>query len=157
MASAAKAPSPAQLPTSATALPRSAPERQGIRSTAILDFLEAVERDVRDLHSFMLLRRGAIVAEGWWEPYGAQSPHMLFSLSKSFTSTAIGLLVAEGRLTVDDPVLDFFPEEAPAEPSEHLRALRVRHLLTMTAGHAEDPTRSVFRQQEVPWTRAFLA
>lgn len=139
-----------------TALPRSAPERQGVRSGAILDFLNAAEREVHDLHSFILLRRGNVIAEGYWEPYGASHPHMLFSLSKSFTSTGIGMLVAEGRLSVDDLVLDLFPDEAPSEPSDHLRAMRVRHLLTMTTGHDVDPTRAVCQPGNV-WTTAFLA
>ncbi|HEX5417788.1 MAG TPA: serine hydrolase [Chloroflexota bacterium] len=115
-----------------------------------------MESDIRYLHSFILLRRGEVVAEGYWEPYAAASPHMLFSLSKSFTSTAIGMLVAEGRLSVDDHVLDYFPDEAPAEPSDNLRAMRIRHLLTMTTGHVEEPLRGL-RQTETKWTRAFLA
>ena len=100
-----------------TDLPQSSPEAQGIRSSAIQTFVDAVERDVKHLHSFMLLRHGHVVAEGWWQPYGPAYPHMLFSLSKSFTSTAIGLLVEEGRLSIDDPVLSFFPDEAPAMPT----------------------------------------
>ena len=141
--------------TEATSFPRTAPEAQGVCSSAILAFVDAVERDIHDLHSFILLRRGSIVAEGYWDPYNATSPHMLFSLSKSFTSTAIGLLVAEGRLSVDDRVLDFFPGEASSDPGENLRAMLVRHLLTMTTGHDTDPTR-VVRQSGSSWTRAFL-
>jgi hypothetical protein len=94
--------------------PRSTPESQGIRSGAVLEFVEAADRDIRHLHSVMLLRRGAVIAEGYWDPYRAADPHMLFSLSKSFTSTAVGMLVAEGRLTVEDPVLRYFPDEADA-------------------------------------------
>lgn len=141
--------------TQAEYLPRSAPEAQGIPSAAIQAFLDAVDRDVRYLHSVMLLRHGCVVAEGWWEPYGPTYPHMLFSLSKSFTSTAIGLLAAEGKLSVDDLVLDFFPEEAPAAPADNLKSMRVRHLLSMTAGHATDPTQAVFGAPD--WARAFMA
>lgn len=139
-------------------LPRSAPEAQGIRSSAIQTFLDAAERDVHHLHSLMLLRHGHVVAEGWWEPYGPTYPHMLFSLSKSFTSTAIGMLVAEGKLSVDDPVLDYFPDEAPPSPSPRLRAMRVRHLLSMSTGHAEEPMRGGpgGRRQVENWARAFL-
>jgi len=140
----------------ATAFPVSTPEAQGIRSGAILAFLAAAERDVHDLHSVILLRRGSVVAEGYWEPYGPAYPHMLFSLSKSFTSTAIGLLIAEGRLSVGDRVLDFFPDLAPAEPGENLRAMRVRHLLTMTTGHDTDPTRRI-REPGQSWAKFFLA
>lgn len=128
-------------------LKRTSPEAEGIPSAAVLDFIRAIEQHPRPLeavHGFMLLRHGNVAAEGWWEPYGPQSPHSLFSLSKSFTSTAIGLAVAEGRLSVDDPVLAFFPDEAPANPSDNLRAMRVRHLLSMNTGHKEDTTGFVF-------------
>ena len=139
------------------ALPRNTPEAHGIPSSAVLAFTDAVEAQGLGLHSLMLVRHGQVVAEGWWRPYGPEHPHMLFSLSKSFTSTAVGLAVAEGRLSVDDPVLGFFPEEAPAEISAHLAAMRVRHLLSMSTGHAEDTTEHLFRDPEGNWARAFLA
>src|SRR5262247_3025062 len=98
--------SPASAP--GASLPRSAPEAQGVSSAAILSFIAAADKSIDSLHSFMLLRHGHVVAEGWWSPYDAQSPHVLFSLSKSFTSTAIGLAISEGKLSVDDEVLKFF-------------------------------------------------
>src|SRR5438874_204569 len=106
-------------------LPRSAPEEQGISSAAVLDFVEAADATVHDMHSFMLLRHGHVIAEGWWAPYDADSPHTLWSLSKSFTSTAVGIAIGEGKLSVDDEVLKFFPEDAPAEPSKNLKLMRV--------------------------------
>ena len=105
----------------------------------------------------MLLRHGQVVAEGWWAPYAPERPHMLFSLSKSFTSTAIGLAVAEGRLSVDDPVLSFFPEDAPAKVSANLAAMRVRHLLSMSTGHAEDTTGYMWRRRDQQLGAGFLA
>ena len=102
----------------ASALPRSSPEAQGIPSSAILAFVEAADRNIDAMHSVMLLRHGHVVAAGWWSPYDAGTPHSLYSLSKSFTSTAVGLAVAEGKLSVDDEVLKFFPDDAPAAPSE---------------------------------------
>ena len=145
------------------ALVRATPESQGISSRAIDNFVAAVDREALGLHSLMLLRHGRVVAEGWWEPYRAQTPHMLFSLSKSFTSTAVGLLVAEGRLSVDDFVLQFFADETPAQPSANLRAMRVRHLLTMTTGHDTEPEgprhAGLPAAPEAPgtWTSRFLA
>ena len=121
--------------TYAHRLERSTPEAHGITSRAITRFLQAAENQIDHLHSFMLLRHGAVLAEAWWEPYGPQVPHMLFSLTKSFTSTAVGLAVAEGRLSVKDQVASFFPEDAPVALSERLAAMQVRHLLTMTTGH----------------------
>jgi len=126
-------------------------------SSAILAFVEAVDKDIDSLHSFMLLRHGAVVAQGWWAPYAPEHPHMLFSLSKSFTSTAVGLAVAEGHLTVDDPVLSFFPEDAPRKVSRHLAAMQVRHLLAMCTGHAQDTTEYLFRRRDGNWVKAFLA
>jgi CubicO group peptidase (beta-lactamase class C family) len=124
--------------TPSASLPRGTPEAQGVSSSAILGLVEAAERQIDALHSLMIVRHGTVIAEGWWAPYAADEPHMLFSLSKSFTSTAVGLAVAEGRLTVDDLVLGFFPDDAPAEPSANLRAMRVRDLLTMSSGHHDE-------------------
>jgi CubicO group peptidase (beta-lactamase class C family) len=137
-------------------LPYSAPEAQGIASSAILAFVEAAERTVDSLHSFMLLRHGHVVAEGWWAPYEAERLHMLFSLSKSFTSSAIGLAVAEGRLSVDDRVLSFFPDDAPAAPSAHLVAMRVHDLLSMSTGHDVDTTPFLRQHSDGNWVKAFL-
>ena len=121
-------------------LPRSTPEAQGISSASIQAFVTTVEQDIQHLHSFMLLRHGVVVAEGWWHPYRSKAPHMLFSLSKSFTSTAVGLAVAEGRLSIDDPLLKFFPEDAPKKIGPNLVAMQVRHLLSMSTGHDQDST-----------------
>jgi CubicO group peptidase (beta-lactamase class C family) len=143
--------------TTESQLQRSAPEAQGIASAAIQAFVAAVEQNIRDLHSFMLVRHDRVVAEGWWAPYAPEYPHMLFSLSKSFTSTAIGLAVAEGRLTVDDPVLAFFPDDAPAEVSKNLADMRVRHLLAMSTGHADDTMGPLRARPDGHWVKAFLA
>ena len=140
------------------ALPRSTPEAQGIPSSAILAFIEAADQKAVGLHSLMLVRHGHVVAEGWWRPYERDDPHMLFSLSKSFASTGIGLAVAEGRLSLDDTVLSLFPEDAPAEPSDNLKAMRVRDLLAMSTGHhADDLSKFSFDKSPVPLVRAFLA
>ena len=144
------------MTTSTAILPRSTPEAQGIPSAAITAFLAAVEQHDCGLHSLMLLRHGHVVAEGWWSPYTPGAPHMLYSLSKSFTSTAIGLAVAEGRLSVDDPVLAFFPAEAPRKPSANLAAMRIRHLLSMSTGHDHDTTEYLWKRRDGDWPRAFL-
>lgn len=134
-------------------LPRSRPEAQGVDPAALLAFLETADQKIESMNSFMLVRHGHVVAEGWWAPYNASSPHSLYSLSKSFTSTAVGLAIAEGKLRLDDPVLKFFPDEAPAEPSANLKAMRVSDLLRMSTGHQTEPLRSANQS----WARAFLA
>jgi CubicO group peptidase (beta-lactamase class C family) len=136
-------------------LPRSNPEAQGVRSEGILDFLKAVAGSKHEFHSFMMLRRGRVIAEGWWAPYAPGLNHMLYSLSKSFTSTAVGLAAAEGKLSVDDTVISFFPDKLPSSIEENLRALKVKDLLTMSVGHAQDSTPSITKEED--WVKTFLA
>jgi len=119
-------------------LPRSAPEAQGISSQAIVEFVASADK-IDTLHSFMLARHGRVIAEGWWKPEAADKPHELYSLSKSFNATAVGLAIQEGKLSLDDPVLKFFPGDAPVDVSDNLRAMKVRDLLTMTCGHDTEP------------------
>jgi CubicO group peptidase (beta-lactamase class C family) len=134
----------------------STPETEGISSRSILQFVEALEAAQPDaIHSIMLRRHGNIVAEGWWAPYNPESPHLLWSLSKSFTSTAIGLAQDEGLLSIDDQVISFFPEETPEEPSENLKSMRIRDLLRMNTGHAVEP--GFLQIQNDNWAEAFLA
>ncbi len=104
------------------------------------------------MHSFMIVRHGHIVAQGWWKPETRDKQHVMWSLSKSFTSTAVGLAVAEKKLSVDDLVLPFFPEYAPADPSDKLRMMRVRDLLTMTTGHDSEPKFT----PDVAWEQSFF-
>jgi CubicO group peptidase (beta-lactamase class C family) len=120
-------------------LPRATPESQGIASAGIQAILDEADAQQYGLHSLMILRHGKVVAEGWWTPYAANEPHMLFSLSKSFTSTAIGLLQSEGRLNIHDKLVSYFPEDVPADASENLKNMRLRDLLMMSTGqHKED-------------------
>jgi CubicO group peptidase (beta-lactamase class C family) len=150
---------------SASELPRSTPEAQGIASSAILAFVDEADQKIDHLHSFTLVRHGQVVAEGWWTPYDANTRHELYSLSKSFTSTAVGLAIAEGKLGLDDPVLKFFPDEAPKEPSANLKAMRVRDLLCMSTGHQNEPrlipslvpTAADSKQEPQSWVKTFLA
>lgn len=133
-------------------LPRSTPEAQGVSSQAICDYIAQTDR-INTMHSFMLVRHGQVIAEAWWKPESADKPHILNSLSKSFNSTAVGLAIVEGKLSLDDPVLKFFPAEAPAEASDNLKAMKVRDLLTMTCGHDVEP-KSV---NGAPSVKQFLA
>ncbi|MBX3444439.1 MAG: serine hydrolase [Planctomyces sp.] len=134
-------------------LPRSAPETQGLASSAVLAFVEAADSSVDSLHSLMIVRHGQVVAEGWWAPYDADSRHSLYSLSKSFTATAIGIAIAEGKLSLDDPVLKFFPDDAPANPSPNLQGMRISDLLRMSTGHQSEPPRTANES----WAKTFLA
>lgn len=138
----------------APALPRATPEAMGVPPQAIAAFLDGVAAERLELHSLMVFHRGHVIAEGWWAPYRAGLPHMQHSLTKSFTATAIGLAVAEGRFALDDTVVSFFPEITA--PGPHLAAMTIRHLLTMSTGHATGIGGDVWRQIRTSWTDAFF-
>ncbi len=139
----------------AARLPRSTPEAEGMSSAGILAFLDAIAHSHYELHSLMVVRHGRVVAEGWWAPYGPDLRHTLYSLSKSFTSTAVGLAAAEGKLHLDDKVVSFFPKDLPDPVSDHLAALRIKDLLSMAAGDQTEPTFKMVEEEN--WIRYFLA
>ncbi|MEJ7677938.1 MAG: serine hydrolase [Segetibacter sp.] len=90
------------------ALQRSTPEAEGVSATAISTFLDSVAAGKHEFHSLMLLRHGKVIAEGWWNPYRSDLRHSLYSLSKSFTATAVGFARAEGKLSLSDKAVSFF-------------------------------------------------
>lgn len=136
-------------------LPRSSPEKEGVDPSAISRFLEAVEESSHELHSLMILRHGKVIAEGWWDPYAPDLKHTMYSVSKSFTATAIGFAINEGKLSVEDKVISFFPEQSPETNHSHLAQLTIKDLLTMSVGHEEDPTGKVVSSDD--WITTFLA
>jgi CubicO group peptidase (beta-lactamase class C family) len=141
----------------AKSLPRTSPESKGLSASSILDFVDAAEAESLNLHSLMIVKQGYVVAEGWWDPYKPDLRHTLYSLSKSFTSTAIGFAVQEGLLTVDDHVISFFKEDLPENSSENLTAMRIKDLLSMSTGHAKDTTGAMISREDHHWAKGFLA
>jgi len=139
-----------------TTLPRAVPEAEGVASEGISAFLDAFEASTHELHSVMVLRHGKVVAEGWWAPYAPELTHTMYSTSKSFSATAIGLAAGEDRLDVDDKVISFFPDLVPNPMPPHLASLTVKHLLTMTVGHDPDPSQVIPGGSDA-WVQAFLA
>lgn len=136
-------------------LPRSTPEAEGLSPAGIVSFLEAIEDSQHELHSLMILRHGKVITEGWWAPYQREFNHGMYSMSKSFTSTAVGLAIAEKRLTVDDKVISFFPDDLPNQVSDHLKLMTVKHLLTMSDGQNRGSTSKAIASDD--WVKNFLA
>ncbi len=136
-------------------LPRSTPDAEGISSQGIINFLDAAAKTDHEFHSIMILRHGKVVAEGWWNPYRPDMKHTMYSVSKSFAATAIGFAVAEKKLTVEDKVISFFPELTPSVVSPNLESLKIKHLLSMSAGQQPDPSGLVNNKDN--WVRAFLS
>ncbi|MBB6108724.1 CubicO group peptidase, beta-lactamase class C family [Mucilaginibacter lappiensis] len=140
----------------ASSFPISTPEAEGVSAAGIDSFLNAAVQSKHEFHSFMFLRHGKIIAQGWWNPYQSMLRHSLYSCSKSFTSTAIGFAVGEKRLSVNDKVVSFFAGSLPDTIKPYLAALTVKDLLTMSVGQAIDPTFAIVSKED-NWIKAFLA
>lgn len=139
---------------SAQALKRVTPESAGISSKAILAFLDDVAKSNNEFHSFVLLRHGNVVAEGYWNPYSPELKHQLYSTSKSFTSTAVGFAVAEGKLKLSDKVVSFFPESVPDTANAYLKSLTIKNLLTMSTGQKNEP--HINQNSSDTWVKQFM-
>ena len=118
-------------------------------------FFEQAAADSMDIHSVMIVRDGNVIYSRWQSEGVDTVPHILHSVSKTFTATAVGLAIADGKLALTDKVIDFFPDKLPADISDNLKAMTVRDLLTMTCGHDEEPTGQ--REEGADWVQAFLA
>jgi CubicO group peptidase (beta-lactamase class C family) len=140
-----------------SSLSRSTPETEGVDSAGLQKFIEALEARVDAVHSVMLVRHGKVVAEGFWGPYQAADPHVMYSVTKSFTSTAVGFAAQEKLLSLNDTILSFFPDRAPQKPAERMKEMRIRDLLRMSTGHAKDPSPDVKAVKDGGWVKAFLA
>jgi CubicO group peptidase (beta-lactamase class C family) len=140
-----------------SSLPRSTAADQGVDPAAILSFLDALdERSDIEMHSLMVVRHGQVVAEGWWAPYSADRPHLLYSLSKSFTSTAAAFAQAEGLLDLDDTVISHFPEFAADITDPRSRSVKVRHIASMAAGHTQEMLGEALKRDPEEPVRGFL-
>jgi CubicO group peptidase (beta-lactamase class C family) len=141
-----------QKPPSSTSLPRSTPEKENVDVQGIENYLDALQKDSIEIHSLMVLRNGKVIYEKWMEGNSPDSVHILNSVSKSFTATAIGFAVDEGLITLNDRVITYFPEELPDSVTPYLEQLTIWDLLTMTVGQAKEPARTGEN-----WIQDFLA
>jgi CubicO group peptidase (beta-lactamase class C family) len=138
-----------------TSLPVSTPEAEGLSSAAILKFLDAVDKGKNELHSFVIVRHGKVISKGWWRPYGKELKHVMFSVSKSFTSTGVGLAVAENKLKLTDKVVSFFPQSLPDTLSAYMKDMTVQDLLKMSTGMNNDPLFTARGSSD--WPKAFMS
>lgn len=139
-----------------TSLARALPREKGVDSRLLAGFLDTVAAEKMELHSFLIYRSGAIVAEGYWHPYAADRLHMQHSSTKSWTATGIGFLIDDGLVKFEDKVVTFFPDDLPPQVSEHLAAMTVRDLLTMRTGHKTGISGGEWRGSRESWVKAFF-
>jgi CubicO group peptidase (beta-lactamase class C family) len=142
---------------SARPLPSASPAAQGVDVTGVHAFLDALEAaPAIEPHSLVILRHGHLVASGWWAPYTPTRPHLLYSLSKSFTATAAGMAAGEGLLSFDDPVISYFPEFEADITDPRSRAMLVRHVASMASGHKGETYERAFANDPDELVRGFL-
>lgn len=130
------------------------PEDAGVSSEAILRFLDAAQAQDVQFHALWVLRHGQVACRMNFAPYDEKTPHMLFSLSKSFCSAAAGFAVQEGLMNWDTRLADVLPDELPANPSPRLLAVTLHHLLTMGSGLKPESDEGT---EEEDWARAALS
>jgi len=128
------------------------PESLGIPSSAVLRFLERIDRQRTCMHGFLLLRNGQIAAEGYWAPYSENSMHRMYSVSKSIVSLAIGLMIDEGKIHLDDRVAQFFEDKVPENLHPYLAQTTIRDLLMMATPHSENS----YTRYDKDWAATFF-
>ncbi len=131
---------------------KATPESVGIASAWIQDFLDIIDEKRVNLHGFMIVRNGKCAAEGYWAPFNEDYIHRMYSCSKSFTSTAIGILIGDGRIGLNDPIIDYFPEYRPADPHPYQLSMTIRDLLMMATPYAEGS----YEFSDPDWTWTFF-
>lgn len=128
------------------------PESAGIPSRTVLRFLERIDAERVPMHGFLLVRHGRTAAEGYWAPFTAKSRHRMYSVSKSFVSLAVGLMVDEGRFSLDDRVAELLPDKVPADVHPWVASTTVRNLLMMATPH----TGTSYTPADPDWARTFF-
>lgn len=134
------------------------PEKYGVKSINLKNFIEALshEEENQDIHSFMLMREGKVLAEGYTYPYTFDTPHEIFSGSKAFAAMAIGFAVNEGLLSIDDKIVKYFADYVPDDSDKRLNKVTVKNLLTMTVGQKGDPVHCATYSKNDNWLFNFF-
>ena len=118
---------------------KSTPEECGISSKDVLDFIKTLDSYGLATHGYIMARGDKIFAEGYYAPYTSKSKHRMYSVSKSFIAFAVGLAIEDGLLTLDDRIVDFFPEYEIDRMDENLCRATVRDHLSMRTSMLTEP------------------
>lgn len=117
---------------------KASPEETGIPGECITRLTDRLQKRQIPMHSLLLMHRDKLIFEGYYAPMTANRLHRMFSISKSFTSIAVGLLVDEGKLSLSDPIVRYFPEKLPDKGSLHpwIAQMTILDMLMMRSCHA---------------------
>ena len=134
-------------------VPRSTPEAQGISSAHIQEFMDTLMQNTRtEVHSCIVMRHGHVVAEMYPQPWQKDYRHTMYSVSKTFTSVAVGMCIQDSLIALSDSIGKYI--SLPSSANRNMRAITVRDLLTMQSGI---PVDTKMRIHETEWLRAYLS
>ena len=141
------------MPSEKKPMPRCTPEQAGVPSAAIDAYLKALTEQKLALHDVLMIRHGRIIFEAYWKPMDETFRHRLYSCSKSFVSCAVGLLIEQGKLRLDDKAISFFPDKAPAHPHPWLAMMTIRDLLRMSTCYDRGAS---YKPSDPDWEATFF-
>lgn len=107
------------------------PEQAGVSSDRVADFISLLNRRGMAMHSVLLMKGDKLFAEYYWAPFHKDFCHRMYSETKSYVSIAIGLLIEDGKLSLDDKIVSHFPDKCPPEIDGFLADQTVRDMLMM--------------------------
>lgn len=128
------------------------PEKAGLSRELTEEFLKSLEERNAGVDSVLFIRGGKICFEKYWEPYDKDTNHRMYSVGKSFTAIAVGLLVGDGKLKLDDYVCDYFPDKLPKNVHPFIKEMQVKHLLTMSTAHKS----TTYKKYDGDWVESFF-
>ena len=109
---------------------------EDVSLSSVVKYIDQCREQGVDIHAFELYEENQLKVRFAPYPYSCQDSPQIYSLSKSFTATAIGMLCDEGRLCVEDRIVDIFPDKLPETVSDHLKEMKIKHVLSMNTGHS---------------------
>lgn len=128
------------------------PEEVGVSPSFVCDYINEVNRRGKMCHSFMMIRHGKVFAEGYWKPFHKDWKHRMYSISKTFVSAAIGMLVDEGRIKLTDKICDYFPDKLPENLDPLIAEMTLRDMLMMATCHPL----STYERYDPDWLATFF-
>ncbi len=135
-----------------TDIPTARPSETGVPEEAVCGFLDKLADAKIPMHAVLLMRHGKLIAEGYYAPFHQNRLHRMFSICKSLNALAIGLLEADGKLSLDDPVIQYFPDKIPECLHPFLSAMTIRDLLMMRTCHAS----TTYKNSNLEWVESFF-
>lgn len=133
---------------------RTAPESEGVSSGMLASMIEDLAvRERGDIHQLMVLRNGRVLCECSFSPYQRGVWHITHSMCKSVTGMAVGLLISEGKLSLDDSVAEIFGKRRNILGLFKKKNITVKHLLTMSSGVVFNESGAVSGDE---WVKGYL-